>query len=110
VADTDGLVERFQSDFAGAWRRTAEQLRAFWAEDSGTSLHLAAADSLDEAASRITFLEAQLAEAKGALGEAYETLVYVREAADDAQASRAAAETIAAINARAILSTEGSEG
>jgi hypothetical protein len=33
-----------------AWRDCARQLRDFWAHDSGTSIHLLAADNLDRAA------------------------------------------------------------
>jgi hypothetical protein len=39
-----------------AWNDTARQLRAFWVEDSGTSIHLLAADSLIEAAEAISTL------------------------------------------------------
>lgn len=43
-------------NLADSLRRTAEQLRAFWAEDSGTSLHLSAAELMDVAADRLATL------------------------------------------------------
>ena len=49
---------------------TARQLRAFYAQDHGTSLHILAADQLDEAAAALTSLSAQLGEAREVLEDA----------------------------------------
>lgn len=51
TGDDAGLVGRLGD--------AARQLRAFWSQDSGTSIHLVGADSLDEAAAAILSLTAR---------------------------------------------------
>jgi hypothetical protein len=58
---TDGLVE------PSILRATARQLNDFWAQDSGTSLHVVAADQLVIAADRIEALQRSNAEKDEAL-------------------------------------------
>lgn len=56
MTDTDArLIERLPGI-----RNAARELRDFWVNDSGTSIHLVAADRLDEAAARIESLTAEL--------------------------------------------------